>query len=179
MPNYRRVFVPGGTYFLTVALADRQSDLLLREIDRLRCVVAETRAEHRFGVDAIVILPDHLHAVWTMAPGKADFPLIWNKIKGRFSRRLALTARRSASKRVKRERGVWQRRYWEHAIRDETDFLRHVEYCWANPVRHGLVRRVADWPLSSFHRAVADGVVPIDWAGEFPEGGFGEPVAVH
>lgn len=176
MPDYRRLFVPGGTYFFTVALADRASDLLVAEIDAFRRVYAETRTEHGFRTDALVVLPDHLHAIWTLAPGQSDFPLLWNKIKSRFSRRLHRTGPRSASKMAKRERGVWQRRYWEHLIRDEADFRRHVEYCWINPVKHGLVRRVRDWPCSSFHRDVRRGIATIGWAGELPDGVFGEPV---
>ena len=179
MPDYRRAYVPGGTYFFTVALADRRSDLLVFGIDRLRRVLAETRAEHGFRVEAMVVLPDHLHVVWTMPPGDAGFPLIWNKIKGRFSRRLPVTtpgtAPRSTSKRAKRERGIWQRRYWEHVIRDEADLIRHIEYCWINPVKHGLVGRVADWPYSSFHRDVQRGLAPANWAGGGSDGTFGEP----
>ena len=179
MPDYRRLFVPGGTYFFTVALVERDSQLLVAAIDTFRRVYAETRTEHGFRTDALVVLPDHLHAVWTMPPEQFDFPLLWNKIKSRFSRRLDQTGPRSASKVAKRERGIWQRRYWEHLIRDEGDFRRHVEYCWINPVKHGLVRRVRDWPYSTFHREVRRGIVPADWAGEFTDGAFGEPVAVH
>jgi putative transposase len=176
MPDYRRLFVPGGTYFFTVALAGRGSDLLVAKIDTFRDVYGGAHGEHGFRTDALVILPDHLHAVWTMPQGQSDFPLIWNKIKGRFSRRLQQTGPRSASKIAKRERGIWQRRYWEHLIRDERDFCAHVEYCWINPVKHGLVARVRDWPHSSFHRDVRRSIAPVEWAGEFPEGTYGEPV---
>ena len=178
MTNYRRLFSRGGTYFFTAALAQRGSTLLVDEIATLRAVIAETRAEHHFSLDAIVILPDHLHTVMTLAADDKDFPLIWNKIKGRFSRRLAFTGPRSASKVAKRERGIWQRRYWEHLIRSDSDFRAHVEYCWINPVKHGLVSRVRDWPWSSFHRDVERGFVSVDFAGDFLGGTFGEPSEV-
>jgi len=176
MPNYRRVFVPGGTYFFTVTLARRDTSLLVDRIDILRGVYAETQAEHGYRTDAVVVLPDHLHAVITMSPGAADFPLIWNKIKSRFSRRVGVTGPRSASKIAKRERGIWQRRYWEHLIRNEADFRLQMAYCWSDPVKHGLVERPVDWPHSSFHRDVARGIVPADFGGVFPDGRFGEAI---
>ena len=99
----------------------------------------------------MVVLPDHLHAVWRLPEGDADFPLRWRKLKARFGRSVGGSYRRSDSKIAKGERGLWQRRYWEHMIRDGDDWRRHVEYCWINPVKHGLVGAVRDWPLSSFH----------------------------
>ena len=179
MPTYRRLFIPGGTYFFTVAAAARGTSLLVDEVDTLRQVFAETRDEHHFTLYAIVILPDHLHTVMTLSPGDADFPLIWNKIKGRFSRRLGVSLPRSRSKIAKRERGLWQRRYWEHLIRDETDFRRHIEYCWVNPVKHGLVQSTADWRWSSYQRDVRRGIAPAEFGGRFPDGTFGEPVRVR
>lgn len=177
MTDYRRLFVRGGTYFFTVNTARAGSTLLTDNIDILRTVMAETQTEHPFRLDAIVILPDHLHTVMTLPPGDSNFPLIWNKIKGRFSRRLDWSGPRSRSKRIKRERGIWQRRYWEHLIRNPNDFRKHVEYCWINPVRHGLVQHVRDWPYCSFHRDVARGVASADFAGDSVKGEFGELAA--
>ena len=176
MPRYRRSLVPGGTFFFTVTLADRRSNLLTDHIGRLRASYGRVQCERPFRTLAICVLPDHLHALWELPPDDADFPLRWNLIKSGFSRGLAAPATRSsASKIAKREKGIWQRRYWEHQIRDETDLQRHVDYIHANPMKHGLVSRVGDWPYSSFHRYVARGWLPGDWAGTRHEAGeFGE-----
>ena len=125
---------------------------------------------------AICILPDHLHAIWTLPEDDSDFSSRWNRIKGNFSRRLPNLSRRSTSKVLKREKGVWQRRYWEHTIRDDADLARHIDYIHFNPVRHGLVTRVVDWPFSSFHQYVARGTLPADWGGDVRDvtGNFGE-----
>jgi putative transposase len=176
MTNYRRNFVPGGSYFFTVNLADRRSRLLTDKIDELRGAFRYAHTRHPFTIDAIVILPDHLHAIWTMPEGDADFALRWRLAKAAFSRALPATEQVSSSRAIKGERGVWQRRYWEHTVRDEEDFARHVEYIHFNPVKHGHVRRVKDWPYSSFHRMVREGIVPEDWAGDVGGDGsdFGE-----
>jgi REP-associated tyrosine transposase len=166
MPQYRRPKVEGGVFFFTVALADRSSDLLVRHVDRLRRIYVSVQERHPFETIAICVLPDHLHAVWSLPQGDADFPLRWNVIKGGFSRGLAGDERRSASRVARRERGIWQRRYWEHAIRDEADLARHVDYIHFNPVKHGYVSRVSDWPHSSFKRYVARGWLPLDWGGD-------------
>lgn len=114
----------------------------------------------------MVILPDHLHAMWTQPEGDKDYPVRWTLIKAGFSRHLPKGERRNPSCIAKGERGVWQRRYWEHLIWNETDSCRHVDYVHWNPVKHGHVLQVADWPYSTFHRYVAHGVYPRDWAGE-------------
>lgn len=175
MPWYRRATIDGGTFFFTVTLADRSSDLLVREIGRLRTVYHRVQKERPFETLAICILPDHLHALWSLPQGDRDFPTRWNLIKGLFSRGLPSVAR-SASKIAKREKGLWQRRYWEHLIRNEADFARHVDYIHFNPVKHGLVPRVRDWPYSSFHRYVERKELPADWGGDVREvsGEFGE-----
>ena len=111
----------------------------------------------------MVVLPDHLHAIWTLPWDDADFPLRWRLIKTWFSRNLPLGEHRRASRVDKGERGIWQRRYWEHLIRDEIDFARHVDYIHWNPVKHGFVARAKDWPYSTFHRFVRDGVLTEDW----------------
>ena len=123
------------------------------------------------------MLPDHLHAIWTLPDGTADFALRWRLIKASFSRGLPPMEPLSASRSRKAERGIWQRRYWEHALRDEADYTRHVDYIHFNPVKHGHAARVLDWPYSSFPRMVRLGMLPEDWAGEFRDSktdGFGE-----
>ena len=176
MTHYRRHFVAGGTYFFTVNLAERSQSLLTEHLALLRGAIAATKREYPFTIDAAVILPDHLHAIWTLPAGDADFSVRWRKIKGRFSRSLPRTERRSASRIVKGERGIWQRRFWEHWIRDEEDLRRHVDYIHYNPVKHGHCRRVEDWPYSTFLRYVALGIYHRDWAGVLGEDGdtYGE-----
>ena len=176
MPHYRRAKIEGGVFFFTVALEDRTSDLLVREIERLRRAYRDTKAKLPFRTEAICILPDHLHALWALPAGDADFASRWMRIKAGFSRGIPAAAARSASKIGKREKGIWQRRYWEHAIRDDSDFARHIDYVHFNPVKHGLVSRVTDWPYSSFHRYVQRGILAADWGGDMSEvdSAFGE-----
>ncbi|MFT3941450.1 REP-associated tyrosine transposase [Rhodopseudomonas sp.] len=162
MPNYRRAFVPGGCWFFTVTLLERRNTLLVDHIAILREAVARTRERFPFEIDAVVVLLDHLHAVWNLPPGDADFSTRWRLIKTRFAKELPKAERLSAVRARRGERGIWQRRFWEHLIRDEADYVRHVEYCMINPVKHGLVSRVQDWPYSSFHRDVRRGVFPLD-----------------
>jgi putative transposase len=176
MSRYRRAHIAGGTFFFTVTLADRSTDLLVRHVERLRSAYRHVQRTHPFQTIAICILPDHLHAVWSLPSDDADFPTRWSRIKAGFSRGLADAELRSTSKLAKREKGIWQRRYWEHTIRDDADLRRHVDYIHYNPVKHGLVGRVVDWPYSSFHKYVADGALPADWGGDLSEGpnAFGE-----
>jgi|SRR5438874_12268966 len=176
MSRYRRVKIPGGTFFFTVALADRSADLLVRHIELLRRTYSSVQNRYSFETVAICVLPDHLHAIWTLPSEDADFPLRWNLIKSGFSRGLSSANYRSQSKISKREKGIWQRRYWEHAIRDDADLARHINYIHYNPIKHGLVSRVCDWPHSSFHRYVTHGTLPSDWVGDVTEttGAFGE-----
>ena len=176
MPYYRRLKLEGGAFFFTVTLADRRNDLLVRHVERLRRAYAETEKRFPFETVAICILPDHIHALWRLPDGDTNYASRWSFLKAGFSRGLPASKARSPSKIAKREKGIWQRRYWEHAIRDDIDFERHVNYIHYNPVKHGLVTRVADWPFSSFHRYVAQGILPADWAGDAGElsGRFGE-----
>lgn len=162
MPSYRRAFVEGGRYFFTVNLLDRNSRLLIEQIDSLRDAVRDTRNRLPFAIDAMVILPDHLHAIWTLPEGDADFSLRWRWIKIRFSRLLPKVEPISTVRAARGERGIWQRRYWEHLIRDGRDLRAHVYYCWFNPVKHGLVANVEEWPYSSFHRDNSDAPKPGD-----------------
>jgi putative transposase len=175
MVKYRRNFVPGATYFFTVTLADRRSSALVDHIRALRAAFRAGRRERPFTIDAIVILPDHLHAILTLPPGDADFSGRWRRIKGHFSNHL-IAAGASTTRHASGEYALWQRRFWEHTIRDEDDFGRHVDYIHFNPVKHGLVSRVRDWPYSSFHLYVRRGLLPNDWAGDVREGraGYGE-----
>ena len=157
MSLYRRLYVPGGTYFFTVCLAQRGSDLLIRHADRLRHSFRVTMQHRPFHIDAIVIMPDHLHTVWTLPAGDADFSVRWGAIKSRFTREMRRvgfnpTLPISDSKARQGDAGIWQRRFWEHYIRDEEDYNTHVAYCWNNPVKHGLAAMPQDWQWSSVHR---------------------------
>lgn len=165
MPNYRRAWVPGGTYFFTVAIAERSKSLLVDRIDDLRDAFRAAHGARPFTIDAIVILPDHLHCLWTLPEGDTDYPVRWAHIKTAFSRRVPKDEHRRASRILKRERGLWQRRYWEHLVRDEDDLKHHIDYIHYNPVKHGHATKAVDWPHSSFHRYVRSGVYPLDWCG--------------
>jgi putative transposase len=174
MTSYRRARIAGASYFFTVALADRHARTLVDHIETLRAAFRETMAERPFRCEAIVVLPEHLHAIWTLPAGDADFSTRWRLIKARFTRATGLVGRRSASQRAKDECGVWQRRFWERCLRDEADFEDHVRYCWANPVRHRYVERASEWPYSSIHRDIREGRVEAEWSGMGPVGEFGE-----
>ena len=175
MVRYRRNFVAGGTYFFTATLVDRRSRALIDHIGALRAAVRATRGAHPFAIDAVVVLPDHLHIVMTLPADDADFSNRLSLIKRRFT-----TAAARAGVPIPRhpngEHALWQRRFWEHTIRDDRDFERHVDYIHFNPVKHGYVTRVADWPHSSFHRYVERGVLAEDWGGDLCDikGSFGE-----
>lgn len=163
MTNYRRALVPSATYFFTVNLARRDSCLLVDRIDDLRGAVRYVMSCHPFRIDAMVVLPEHLHAVWTLPPGDAGYPLRWRLLKAWFSRHVPKGEHRRDSRIAKRERGIWQRRYWEHLIQDDDEMQRHVDYVHFNPVKHGLVERAIDWPYSTFHRYVVEGNLTQDW----------------
>jgi putative transposase len=164
MPQYVRAFVPGGTFFFTVNLLERRRHLLVEHVDALRAAFVMTRRLRPFNLDAVVVLPDHLHCLWTLPPGDADFSSRWHSIKSSFSRNIPAGERLSARRLKKGERGIWQRRFWEHAIRDEEDFACHADYIHFNPVKHGYVTRPLDWPYSSFRRFMKQGIYPEDWA---------------
>jgi putative transposase len=166
MPDYRRVWQPGGTYFFTVNLLRRQgNDLLTRNIHLLREAVRRVRQRHPFMIHGWVVLPEHLHCVIELPLHDADFAMRWRLIKIAFSKAMPLTEQRSQVRISRGERGIWQRRYWEHLIRDDADFRAHMDYVHINPLRHGLVKRVDDWPYSTFHRLVEKGFYPANWAG--------------
>lgn len=173
MPNYRRFRVPGGTYFFTVNLLNRRSDLLVSNIDALRAAVREMRADRPFDIDAWVVLPEHIHCVITLPPEDFDFSNRFKSMKMRFSGAIPAMESRSPVRAKRGERGIWQRRFWEHVIRDNNDYARHLDYVHYNPVKHGYVKRVRDWPYSTFHRWVAAGLYPLNWGKE----GIGDIVA--
>ena len=152
MTSYRRLRIPGATYFFTLCLQQKGSTALVDHIDLLRWSYARTVQDLPVTCHAMVILPDHLHALWTEPEGVVQFSERWRKIKARFSQALPAATDRSASKTLKRDKGIWQRRFWEHAVRDETEFRTCLAHCHSNPVTHGLVADAADWPYSSFHK---------------------------
>jgi putative transposase len=168
MPEYRRVKTAGGTYFFTLVTNLRQP-ILTKEVFRLalRQGIQRARQTLPFQIDAWVLLPDHLHAIWTLPPEDNNYAARWAIIKRQVStlcsKEFTERGELSKSKQKRKESGVWQRRYWEHQIRDDLDFQRHMDYLHWNPVKHGYVRQVADWPFSSFHRLVAAGLYSPDW----------------
>ena len=152
MTSYRRNYVSGGTYFFTVNLADRRQTLLTDHIAALRSALHQTRCERPFKIDAIVVLPDHLHTIWSLPQNDSDFSTRWRLIKTRFSRAIDISQPRGRSQRAKQERSIWQRRFWEHTIRNAQDHERLIAYCWINPIKHGYVNDPTDWSFSSIHR---------------------------
>ena len=170
MSEYRRIFIPGGSYFFTVVTQDRRPILTTPDnIARLREAFRLAMAAQPFRIDAVVVLPDHLHTVWRLPDGDADYPQRWARIKRFFSIGQSEGKRRGSLNR-RREKGIWQRRYWEHAIRNEDDWRRHVDYVHFNPVKHGYATRPGDWPFSSFARAVRAGWYDADWGEQVPVG---------
>ena len=159
--DYRRCYQPGGHYFFTVVTEQRQP-LLIEHIDRLRTAFHHGMERYPFTIEAIVVLPDHLHTLWRLPDGDADFSTRWMVIKRKFSAGLkpGIT---NASKLHKREKGIWQRRFWEHHIRDEQDWQAHIDYIHYNPVKHGYCATPAEWPYSSFQRSVQQGLYNANW----------------
>ena len=164
MRTYKRAWIPGGTFFFTVNLAQRENNtLLIDKIDLLHRAFNSVQASHPFAMDAIVVLPEHLHCVWRLPKGDDRFDLRWRMIKAVFSRSLIVEENISASRTRHRERGIWQRRYWEHAIRDEADWRRHVDYIHYNPVKHSYVKRAFDWPHSTFCQFIKREMYDVNW----------------
>ena len=163
--KYRRSNLCGACYFFTLVTHQRQNLLTIpQNIDRLRMAFKREKQKYPFDLEAIVILPDHLHALWTLPQNDHDYSSRWNRIKRFFSVGcVGAQTIQSISRQSKREQPVWQRRFWEHAIRDENDWRRHMDYIHYNPVKHGYVRSVAEWPYSSFARCVAKGWYAADW----------------
>jgi putative transposase len=168
MPNYRRANTKGGTYFFTVVTYRRRKILTLPDSRQaLRNAIVKIKRDYPFSIDAWVLLPDHLHCLWTMPDNDADFSSRWGLIKAAFSKQTQAELHQekwmNESKRKHRESAIWQRRFWEHRIRDEKDYAAHVDYIHFNPVKHGYVQKVREWPYSTFHRFVQSGVHPVDW----------------
>ena len=178
--RYRRSKTPGATYFFTVLTYRRRGFLCEPDNVRLlREAFRKVKQQHPFSIDAIVLLPDHLHCLWTLPQGDADYPTKWMRVKSYFTRRCSdsLKSPPASALRHKREQTIWQHRYWEHQIRGDKDYERHCDYIHYNPVKHGYVSQVADWPYSSFHRFVRRAIYPPDWGGTADTeqlDGFGE-----
>jgi len=170
MANYRRLYAKGGTYFFTVVTQERRPIFSKEDsVKNLRESFETVMEKRPFTVDAVVVLPDHIHCIWSLPNNESDFSTRWKEIKYRFSINSRESFPPTDSMRKKKEKGLWQRRFWEHLIRDQDDFNRHVDYIHYNPVKHGLVKRPMDWPHGSFHRFVERGVYEEDWGSIPPE----------
>lgn len=171
MPVYRRYTLAGGTYFFTGVTYKRQK-WLCTEIGRntLRLAINHVRKKYPFAIDAMVLLPDHLHCIWTLPIEDSDYSKRWRLIKTFVTKhcaeKLALEAQISPSRQKQKESNLWQRRFWEHTIKDEIDFAAHCDYIHYNPVKHGLCATAKEWEYSSFHRFVSQGIYPENWGSE-------------
>lgn len=176
MSNYRRPQNEGGLYFFTVVTQHRRPVLTQAQTRQLlRQAIIEVRRRFPFCIHAWILLPDHIHCIWELPEGDADFGKRWALIKAGVSKGVQAVPAVNDSQARRRERGFWQRRFWEHRIRDEEDYRKHMDYLHWNPMKHGLVTRVSDWPSSSFHRLVREGIYPADWGiADDIEGAFGE-----
>ena len=179
MRTHIRADAAGAVYFFTLTLQDRGARTLVEHVDLLRAAVRDVKARHPFDIEAMVVLPEHLHALWRLPVEDKDFSTRWMLVKKAFTQGLVeagvLPEEATSARGLKGERNLWQRRFWEHQVRDEEDFQRHVDYIHYNPVKHGWVSRAADWPHSSFHRFVREGTLTGDWGiSAAIEGQFGE-----
>jgi len=180
MPNYRRTYVAGGTYLFTCVTYRRQP-ILTTALGRrcLRAAIQTVQRDHPFEMVAVVLLPDHLHTLWSLPAGDDRYPLRWMRIKEEFTELWLANGGdelpQSASRVKHRQRGVWHKRYWEHAVRNEADLERCASYVHWNPRKHKLVPRVCDWEWSSFHRFVQAGEYEFDWGGTDPTPGWDDP----
>jgi putative transposase len=172
MPEYRRIKTAGGTYFFTVNTNQRQPILTAEPFRQaLRQGIQRARQTLPFKIEAWVLLPDHLHAIWTLPPNDSNFSSRWAIIKRQVSKdcmnQFYELEKMGDSRQSRHESGIWQRRFWEHQIRDDLDFKRlHMDYLHWNPVKHGYVQKAIDWPFSSFHRLLAKGIYSPDWGRE-------------
>ena len=170
MPDYRRSLVEGGTYFFTLVTYDR---LPILNTEHSRKILhqswVEVKERFYFETVAVCLLPDHLHCIWKLPEGDADYPVRWKEIKRRFTIRylkeIGPGEERNLSRQKKHEAAIWQRRYWEHTLFEQVDFEEHLDYIHYNPIKHGFVTRAIDWPFSSFPRYVKEGIYEADWAG--------------
>lgn len=162
--NYRRIKPQGVCYFFTINLENRKSTLLIDEIDKLKKAIKIVKSKHPFKIDGVVVMPEHLHMVITLPVQDVDYSKRLSLIKSNFSRAIQLQEPISISRKKKRERGIWQRRFWEHLIRDDNDYEQHINYIHYNPVKHGYVNKPIDWKYTSLHRYIQLGIVPENWA---------------
>ncbi len=165
MSNYIRDRTKGGCYFLTFNLADRKSQLLTTHIDKFRMAYTETAQRYRFHLDAMVVLPDHVHILLTLPADSDNYAIIISSLKSQFSRRLNKIESISSSRNLKGERGVWQRRFWEHRIRNDDDYSNHMDYIHYNPSKHGYVTKPQDWQYSTLNKLIENETYPSDWCG--------------
>jgi putative transposase len=172
MPDYQRLYLKGGTLFFTIVTFRRRPVFIEESSVKLlwRCI-KNTMEKFPFTINAFVILPDHLHMIWTLPEHESDFSTRWKMIKGTFSRQYSGERVKDISESMvrKNEKGIWQRRFWENAIRDQEDYNRHCDYIHYNPVKHGLIKSAADWEQSSYKDFVAEGYYPEGWGSEIPE----------
>ena len=159
---YRRVIAPGATYFFTLTLQDRTSSLLTKHIDILGTAFRRARSNNPFRTKAIVILPEHLHVIWQLPDGDSDYSKRWRQIKTNFTRAL-IKQGITLDKNINGEYDLWQKRFWEHRIRDDNDLEQHINYIHYNPVKHGLVEFASHWMFSSIHRYIKQGILPVNW----------------
>jgi putative transposase len=164
MRQYIRDRTAGATYFFTLNLLNRQSNLLVEQIVALRAAYQNTQKSMPFTLHAMVVLPDHLHMLMTLPENDINYPQRISQFKAHFSRALPKIENINESRQRKDERGIWQRRYWEHRIRDELDYQRHMDYIHYNPVKHGYTQAVKEWSYSTFHQCVTDGIYSENWA---------------
>ena len=179
MPNYIRARAAGATYFFTLTLPDRGARHLVDHVAELRACMRAVKERHPFDIEAMVVLPEHLHALWRLPEDDGDYSTRWMLLKQSFTRRLGelgvLPEETTEPRGRHGERSVWQTRFWEHQVQDDIDFARHVDYIHFNPVKHGWVLRAQDWPYSSLHRFVREGKLPADWGiSAAIDGQFGE-----
>lgn len=182
MATYRRAYIEGGTYFFTLVTFNRQPilcDLPVR--NALRESINVVRRTHPFKIEAWVLLPDHLHCIWTLPKGDPNYSMRWNQIKRNVSLRCSESYNnnkwKTPIKKKRRESTIWQRRFWEHQVRDEADFHHHLDYIHYNPVKHGLCKRPIDWPYSTLRKLTSIGLYTDGWANDSLidiQGDFGE-----
>ncbi len=167
MPNYKRSYY-GRTYFFTVVTYNRKP--LFQDaaaVDHLRVVIRNVRSARPFDIDAIVVLPDHMHCIWSLPKGDVDYSKRWGMIKAGFTKKTGTVIASQNASRLRRHEGEnWQRRFWEHQIRDERDYQAHCDYIHYNPVKHGLVNEPGAWRYSSFHRFVQNGFYDAAWGSQ-------------
>lgn len=176
MVNYRRNFIPGGTYFFTLTLKSRRKQLLTEHIDLLKQALRSVKQRYPLRIEAIVVLPEHLHTIWTLPDNDTNYPRRIRDLKSHFCQGLNRIGVAFPCN-PKGDYNIWQARYWEHTICDEYDLRAHIDYIHYNPVKHGYVAKVSEWPYSSFHQYVREGVLEEDWGGKILNnisGKFGE-----